>query len=272
MKKNYFKNLNIGRLMKQIQKIKNKFYFDGYVKVKKLFSKNEIKKILTDVENIKKKFKYLKNPNIHYTEDNKVNTIHDINKFIKKGYITKVSKNPDLKKIIEYILGEKCVVRNIEFFLKPKQTGLKAPYHQDNYYWNIVNKKALNVWIACSPSNSKNGGVGYYLKSHLDGLVKHELSYLPGSSQQIPSNYLRKKKYEKKIPSLVAGDCIIHHCEVIHGSKPNESNFDRVGLVISFKAKSAKVNSKGWAMYQRKLKKNLKFLNKKIKFNNLTKI
>ena len=39
---------------------------------------------------------------------------------------------------------------------------MKSPFHQDNFYWNIQNKKALNVWIACTESNFKNGGMCYY--------------------------------------------------------------------------------------------------------------
>ena len=100
------------------------------------------------------------------------------------------------------------------------------------------------MWIACTKSNYKNGGVFYYLKSHKDSLVDHELSFQPGSSQQIPKKYLRKMKYKKKYPSLNAGDCIFHHCEVIHGSNQNKSNTDRVGLVMSFKNSNVKIQNR----------------------------
>ena len=136
---------------------------------------------------------------MHLTKDKKFNTIHDINKFIKKGKIIDFSKDRRLVNIIEKIIGKKIALRNIEFFLKPKKTGMKAPVHQDNYFWNISNKKALNVWVACSASNFKNGGIYYFLKSHKDGIVKHELSYQPGTSQQRPKNYLKKKIIKKFI-------------------------------------------------------------------------
>ena len=84
----------------------------------------------------------------HKTVDGKINTIHNIQKFYKRGYISKVLKNKKLISIIEKILRNKIRVRNIEFFLKPKKTGMPSPFHQDNFYWNIVNGKALNCWIA----------------------------------------------------------------------------------------------------------------------------
>ena len=69
-------------------------------------------------------------------------------------------------------------------------------------------------------------------------------------------------RYKKNFPSLKPGDCIIHHCEVAHGSDKNISNLDRVGLVINYKARGAKVDKDSWSRYQKDLKKNLKFLKK----------
>lgn len=243
--------------MKKINNYKKKFYRDGFVKIEKIFNKNEIKNILSEIEKIKKSFLKIRNPNMHLTKDKKFNTIHNINKYIKKGFILQLSRDKRLTNIIKKILGDKLKLRNLEFFLKPAKTGKAAPVHQDNYYWNIPSKRALNVWIACTKSSFKNGGLFYYPKSHKDGLVEHELSYQPGTSQKIPSKYIKKMNYKKFYPTLDQGDCILHHCEVIHGSNKNKSNYDRVGLVLSYKSKKAKVDQIGWKIYQSKLKKNL---------------
>ena len=77
--------------MKALSKYKKNFYRDGFVKIENLFNKKEINIILREISKIKKKFKKIKNPNIHYTSDNKINTIHDINKFVKKGFLNKLS-------------------------------------------------------------------------------------------------------------------------------------------------------------------------------------
>ena len=199
---------------------------------------------------------------MHFTKDKKLNTIHNINKFVRKGKIYDLSKDKRLTKIIGKIIGKDIVLRNIEFFFKPKKTGKKVPIHQDNFFWNIPSKKAINVWIACTESNIKNGGVFYFLKSHKDGLVDHEISYHAGTSQQVSKKELRKNKYKKTLPKLRPGDCVMHHCEVLHGSKENKSQKDRLGLVMSFKNKKAKVDKKRWLDYQYQLKKNLKFLKK----------
>ena len=59
---------------------------------------------------------------MHFTADNKLNTIHDINTYVKSGKMIEISKDKRMTKIIEKILDEKVKVRNIEFFLKPKKT------------------------------------------------------------------------------------------------------------------------------------------------------
>ena len=245
---------------KSLQKTKSEFFKNGFIKVKKVFSKKEIRKILDQINSIKRESSRVNNPNMHFTIDGKVNTLHDINKFIKRGFIIKLSKDRKIVSLVENLLGEKSVVRNIEFFFKPKKTGMRSPVHQDNYYWNISNKNALNVWIACAPSNYRNGGVYYYKNSHKNGLIKHQISHEAGSSQKIPEKYLKTIKNKKYYPNLNAGDCILHHCEVIHGSKKNTSNLNRVGLVISYKGINSKIDRKKMKRYKNQLSKNLKFL------------
>ena len=194
----------------------------------------------------------------HKTSDGKFNTIHNINKYHKKGFIIDLSKKKKLKKIVQNILKDEAVVRNIEFFLKPKKTGMASPFHQDNFYWNVISAKALNVWIACSKVNKNNGGVCYLEGSHALGTIKHKISFAKGSSQKIPEKLLSKLFFKKVYPKLNVGDCLIHHPEVIHGSNKNISNKDRVGFVISYKGKSSKTDKVRLKLHETKVKQNLK--------------
>ena len=52
---------------------------------------------------------------MHLTKDKKFNTIHDINKFIKKEK-SQIFQKIKLVNIIEKIIGKKIALRNIEFF------------------------------------------------------------------------------------------------------------------------------------------------------------
>jgi ectoine hydroxylase-related dioxygenase (phytanoyl-CoA dioxygenase family) len=237
----------------------NNFNKNGFIVIKKIFKKFEIDNILSDIDIIKEKAQSKKNYRFfHKTKDGKMNTIHNIQKFYKRGYISEVTKNKKLISIVEKILNGKVRVRNIEFFLKPKKTGMASPYHQDNFYWNIVNAKALNCWIACSDASKKNGGLAYLLGSHNLGTIKHQISFAKGSSQKIPQEILRKLKFKTVHPTIGAGDCIVHHAEIIHGSQRNMSNKDRIGLVISYESKNRIINKFTNMEYEKNVKNNLK--------------
>ena len=168
------------------KKIKVQFLKNGFVLVKNLINKKEIDEIFFDLNNIKKKVQKKNKQYYHLSPDGKFNSIHDINEFVKSGKIIDICKSAKLLRIVNSIFNEKCRLRNCEFFLKPKKTGMSAPFHQDNYYWNIENARALNVWIALSHVSKKNGGLCYLKESHNLGTINHEMSFMKGSSQKIP--------------------------------------------------------------------------------------
>ncbi len=248
-----------------LDKTSYNFHKDGYVVVRSLFNRKNINEIKKDIKKIKKLSVKINNKHVHFTKDKKINTIHNINTYKKSGKIINLSRSKKLLKIVSYLLQSSVSVRNIEFFSKPKKTGMRAPYHQDNFYWKFDDKQALNVWIACNKSGKKNGGLNYFIGSHKQGLRKHVTSFEPGSSYKIPNSIIAKLKSKKFFPELGVGDVLIHHCEVIHGSNKNTSNSNREGLVISYKSKNSKPNLNKLRKYSKNVAKNLNFLNRKNK-------
>ena len=243
----------------RLEKIKKKYFKDGYVKLKNLFDKKEIREILSELTIVKLKVKKTNNHLFfHETKDGKINTIHNIQKFYKKGKLIDIANKGAIKKILSYLLSDKVKIRNLEFFLKPKKTGMPSPFHQDNFYWNIRKASGANVWIACSKSSKKNGGLCYLEKSQKLGTVNHTISYMKGSSQKIPDDIIKALKFKRIFPKLLPGDCLIHHPEIIHGSYYNKSNYDRIGLVVSFSGVRSKLDKYRFFEYKKNLKKNLK--------------
>ena len=234
-----------------------KYKKDGFVVVRKVFKKQLILKVLSELEIIKYKASKLSRKNYHKTANGKFNTIHNINTFINKGNIIEISKSRKIINLAKMILNDKPQLRNIEFFLKPKKNKMKTPFHQDNFFWNIIGAQGINIWIACSNASKSNGGICYLKNSQNLGTINHELSYAKGTSQKISDNVLNNLKFKKIYPNVNVGDIIIHNCEIIHGSYSNKSNKDRIGLVLSFKAAKSKYDNKKISEYKRKLKKSL---------------
>mgnify|MGYP001223772587 CR=1 FL=1 len=244
--------------MKFLNYHKSQYNKNGFTVVRNMFSAKEIKGLMIELEKVKIKVEKTKKKHLyHKTNNGKFNTIHNINKFHRRGEIVDLPKKKKLKDLARAILEDIPIVRNIEFFLKPKKTGMPSPYHQDNFYWNIISAKALNVWIACSNANKNNGGIMYLEGSHNLGTIKHVISFAKGSSQKIPDNLISKLLFKIKYPRLRPGDCILHHPEIIHGSKKNNSSKDRVGFVVSYKAKNSRVDKNKLSLYKSNLRKNI---------------
>lgn len=235
-----------------------KFNNQGFVKIKNVFSKKDIKKIKYDLFHYltKQSFK-IKKRYIHFADKTKyINSVHNL----KWKKLRNLQKNSKITQVVRFLLNEDIKKFGAEVFAKPARVGMPSPVHQDNYYWNLNNSKGVTVWIALDKSTKNNGAIFYYKKSHKIGLLNHISSYAPGSSQKL-KNLKILKKYKKITPSLNIGDILIHHCLILHGSNKNTSKNNRTGLTLRYIAKSSKILKESKLKYEKKLKEQLKKIN-----------
>lgn len=229
------------------------YRINGVVKIINVFTLNEIlllkKKINLYIKNNRSK---LKGKNINFI-NNHVNSIH----LFKDNFFKKFSNQKKIIDLSRFFLKKEPKVRHVEYFAKPKKIGLASPMHQDNYYWNIKDPNCFTIWIAIDSANKENGAVEYLIGSHKK-LYSHIPSYAPGSSQKVKNIDILKKKFKKKTYDLKPGDCLIHHSQIIHGSKKNLSEFSRRGFTVQIIPKNAKINLKKFNKYQDSLLKQIK--------------
>ena len=236
----------------------NNFNKNGFVILKNIIKKKEVQNLFKEIEIIKRKAIKTKNKRyFHFTSDNRINTIHNIQKFYKSKKLLSLSKNQKINKFLKRVLSENIHVRNFEFFLKPAKTGMASPPHQDNFFWNIADSKAANVWIALSNSNKRNGGI-YYLKgSQKMGVVDHKPSQMKGTSQKVQLKKIHKDNFKKIFPNLKIGDCLVHHCvrqytevtkinQILIGLELLSPTKIRFQKLIFLKKESMKKNSKNF--------------------------
>ena len=229
---------------------------NGYCIVRNLLETKQLKQLNKRINNFfKNTSNKLKGKDINFTQ-NKINSIHDIDKF--DSYFKRISKNKKILKIVKKIINAKVEFRKSEIFAKPAKFGLPSPFHQDNFYWAVKNNNALTVWLALDKSNKRNGGVTYFKGSHKFGIVRHIDSNAPGSSQKIDKRVLKKYNFLKKVtPSLNPGDALIHHCLTFHGSSVNSTRKNRLGFTMQFKDKNATYDKKQLQYYKKKLQKQI---------------
>ena len=113
------------------------------------------------------------------------------------------------------------------------------------------------MWIAIDSAKKNNGAVEYLVGSHKK-LYSHVPSYAPGSSQMVKKLDYLKKRFKTRIFNLEPGDCLIHHSQIVHGSKKNISNFSRRGFTIQVTPKNVKVDIKRFKKYQKSLIQQIK--------------
>ena len=240
------------------------YHQDGWIVIKNLFSKKEIKTSENKINSfLKRKFKNYVGRDINFTGEKKVfSNINTFHRLHDCSWIKNFSKKKKITNITKSLLSTNSIeLRASELFAKPKNYGLRVSAHQDNYYWNVIDSNALTIWIAMSPSSKKNGGVYYYNGSHKFGTLKHVASYAKGSSQKI-KNEKFLKKFKKVLPKLDIGDVLVHHCLVVHGSSKNKSNLSRQGWTFQFKDKKSKYNMRLIKEYEKKLYNQIKLREK----------
>lgn len=238
-----------------IDKEKNSKYLksynqNGYIVIKELLSKEEVTRIKKSLNRFVGKFSAENSREINFTDENTINSIHHMDDWI---WTKKLKNNRKLRSLARLLIGHNIRDFGAELFAKPAKKGLKSPPHQDNFYWCLNDANGLTVWIALDSSSRSNGGVYYYRGSHKKGLLKHKNSYAPGSSQEIKNKKILK---DLKIitPNLEAGDCLIHHSLVVHGSSDNKSIKSRIGWTIRYISEKSKIDYKMKRHYETELK------------------
>jgi phytanoyl-CoA hydroxylase len=228
---------------------------NGWIMVPKVFTESEVLDVL---ERLKlfiatNKEKFL-DREINYV-DGVVNSLHCLHKY-EDPFFKKIQENQEIKKFISYLLEDEAECRGGEAFLKPAQKGLPSPMHQDNYYWCVDEDRALTCWIALDDVDASNGGVNYYSGSHKLGVLAHEASYAPGSSQKIKPELL-KNLGQPVCPTLKKGDMLIHHSLTVHGSSANTSGRSRRGMTIQYKGLHAGYDIEKKLNYEKSLQEQI---------------
>jgi ectoine hydroxylase-related dioxygenase (phytanoyl-CoA dioxygenase family) len=150
-------------------------------------------------------------------------------------YFKSLSERSDILALVEPLLNGECVCWNVETFNKPARTGSGVPPHQDNAYFCITPPDMLTVWIALDAVTEENGPVCYFKGSHRHGMLPHRKSGVPGNSMGLAVP-LPLDRYEEYRGLMNPGDAVVHHCQTIHWSAPNKSEWSRRGLLMVYHA------------------------------------
>jgi|TARA_B100001964_G_scaffold148619_1_gene163784 hypothetical protein len=226
MKANYFK--------KQIDK-------NGFIIIKKLINKKEIKELLRGYETIidycisliskKKKFKNLDQKYLWLQKRN--NNLkkrgYDVSRFHPSLY--KVVFNKKLKSIIKDCFKSDPLVEDPQIRINDCANTRLLPMHQEVY--GQISSNMLTLWLPLSDVSPSNGTISFIKGSHKRGLLKSRFYKI----NKFKAHGVSKKLYknsEKTLVTLKAGDGLLFHHHLIHGSEPNKSKKIRYNYIVRF--------------------------------------
>jgi ectoine hydroxylase-related dioxygenase (phytanoyl-CoA dioxygenase family) len=149
-------------------------------------------------------------------------------------FFDEFSRRESILSTVGPLVHGKPVLLGVETFNKPAKIGSGVPAHQDNAYFCQTPPDVLTVWIAVDAVTLENGPIYYVKGTHKLGMLPHKPSGVSGNSMglaQMPP----AEESDKFCGTLDPGDALIHHCQTIHYSAPNKSDFPRCGFLLVYR-------------------------------------
>jgi chlorinating enzyme len=150
-------------------------------------------------------------------------------------WISELMRDPLILEHVSDVLGPDLMVWTSHLYPKEPGDGRFISWHQDSAHWGLDSNQIITVWIALTPVTAENGCMRMLKGSHHRGQVAHEDTW------DKDNMLTRGQKISAAIDEsqavwveLQAGEASLHHVDMWHASKPNESSARRVGLALRY--------------------------------------
>jgi ectoine hydroxylase-related dioxygenase (phytanoyl-CoA dioxygenase family) len=212
---------------------------DGVVRVSQFLSGDELRAIRLEIEayvrNVAPK---LEASEVTFEADGR--TARNLWRMEKHDlFFANVARKPDTLSLVRLLVRGEPVLLGVETFNKPARIGSGVPPHQDNAYFCQSPPDVLTVWIALDAVTEANGPVFYGRGSHMAGLLAHKPSGVKGNSIGLAGKF---EDADPFIGLLEPGDALIHHCQTVHYSGPNRTDYPRCGFLLVYRGAHTKTD------------------------------
>ncbi|MBV9924321.1 MAG: phytanoyl-CoA dioxygenase family protein [Acidobacteria bacterium] len=150
--------------------------------------------------------------------------------------------HPSVLDAVEGILGPNILVHSSTVFYKRGRDQSYVSWHQDGYYWNVNVPRSVSAWMALSESGPANGCMRVIPGSHARGRLPHAQTAVSGNNMLASGMEVASGAEESRAVdvSLAPGQMSLHHIYLVHGSRPNPSDTERVGYAVRYVATEVK--------------------------------
>ncbi|MDA0746290.1 MAG: phytanoyl-CoA dioxygenase family protein [bacterium] len=210
------------------------FEREGYLVVRGLLSVGEIEACEAEIErlhrlavNLEAKgdpaFRHFQRE--PYAKDAEIGDVPVLRKVEQTREFSEVFRalatHPDLVKVVQALIGPDLLLFRSTLMLKPAFHGSSHGLHQDSAYWPMDPPTLVTVSIALSDATSENGCICVIPKSHEWGL--QEWGRIARDQDEALTDRTDVDLSAQVEVPLSAGDVLLFHSLLVHGSGPNRS-------------------------------------------------
>jgi phytanoyl-CoA hydroxylase len=147
--------------------------------------------------------------------------------------------------IVQQFIGPDIALFASHYISKPPFDGQPVLWHQDGSYWPLEPMEVITLWLAVDDSLPENGCMRVISGTHTMDLqeMKRNTEVANVLSSGIDPGFVDESKAVDFV--LKAGGVSVHHPNIIHGSKANNSPLRRCGLTIRYIPTTTRILLKG---------------------------
>ena len=161
--------------------------------------------------------------------------VHWFKTYLLSRWIFDLVTRPRLLDCMESLLGPNLLLWGVDMFYKPPRSERFTAMHQDSTYWGLEPVDGLvNAWIALGPSDVANGCLRVVPGTHRHGQVQHANAFGPHNVLVHGQSAIGYTLEEAMPLELEAGDMMIFHLHIVHGSGNNTTDEPRLGIAVRY--------------------------------------
>ena len=145
-----------------------------------------------------------------------------------------LTRNPAILDAVEDLIGPDILVFASKFWIKGGGDGSYVSWHQDSAYFGLEPHELVAAWVALTDSTPDNGCMRVIPGSHNGAAFTHVETF--HDKNLLARGQTIEMVDESTAIDLVlgAGEYSLHHERILHGSLPNRSDRQRIGLTVFF--------------------------------------
>lgn len=138
------------------------------------------------------------------------------------------------KTLLTALLGDEPAGMGSHMILKPANSPLATPWHQDEAYWDPTrHHRSISLWIPLQDVDQSNGCMHFIPGSHHRGIVRHRSGNNDPRVHGLEIDDEQQDLSAQVHVPLAAGGCTAHGGRMLHYTSPNRTARPRRAWIIT---------------------------------------